>query len=627
MHRVLLLALIILTGCKADQIYFGLNPPKSNKTEVYSLDKRVAAPGETVQISGRGFGKGMKVEIGGRSFGLKVESSSSASFVMPDVPSEASIGALFTDSSANSAGYFALIVSSAESKIPLMDVDPLFICSDVTYQDPNGRIKNGSRICLKDFTRCERDGETSCVANPAFPSVDINAVKANARYLHSSSKIAGVDGTLQDCSDDGDMGCLVSGPLMAAAIKIGAQSKILLGQSIAGVTGLYTPNFPARLNVRSQDTVNNQAGLLRDCSADNDQDCVSTSLFPTIIKSDLSAGFIKSGVTIAGVQGTMPYLRSPALQMKLQRSDQLGLVVKPICCESTGSLIVRSLDSAVSWSPTNGMSYTLGSTVAAGHTIVAASAINAVTDGGLSPARLYFYKAWAFDADHSYSVDPSSESTLTLPGNTFSTFYYGEELWISRRSASTYPGFPEPSSNFSSSVWMTGSIPNQAVMMSPLRLIEPPFTADFDYRIQTNAGDGFHFSWGKDITEYESFEPLAGSSVGLSSKPSASGYGILLQTYSGGGNTPRVKLVRLSDNSDLASVDAPLKDNLNTDRHVKIEVTLNRVRVYLFGSTSPALDYTHGSNWIITKKFVTFGAGTGGEHTNHYLTQISLSTP
>ncbi|MEI6834004.1 MAG: hypothetical protein WCL28_08410, partial [bacterium] len=65
-----------------------------------------------------------------------------------------------------------------------------------------------------------------------------------ATTIASGTTITGVAGSASlrpaDCSTDGGVGCVVVGPSFAAAATSGAESKILSGQSVAGVSGNVT---------------------------------------------------------------------------------------------------------------------------------------------------------------------------------------------------------------------------------------------------------------------------------------------------------------------------------------------------------------------------------------------------
>ena len=108
------------------------------------------------------------------------------------------------------------------------------ILSGMTIAGVSGSVTPAPADCLSD-------GETGCVAVTNFPAVDkVNNITANASKIRSSVTIAGVVGSLADCSADGGVGCVAIGPTYAAAVTVGAASKILSGQSVAGIAGNVT---------------------------------------------------------------------------------------------------------------------------------------------------------------------------------------------------------------------------------------------------------------------------------------------------------------------------------------------------------------------------------------------------
>ena len=108
------------------------------------------------------------------------------------------------------------------------------ILSGMTIAGVSGSVTPAPVDCLSD-------GETGCVAVTNFPAVDkVNNITANASKIRSSVTIAGVVGSLADCSADGGVGCVAIGPTYAAAVTVGAASKILFGQSVAGIAGNVT---------------------------------------------------------------------------------------------------------------------------------------------------------------------------------------------------------------------------------------------------------------------------------------------------------------------------------------------------------------------------------------------------
>lgn len=135
---------------------------------------------------------------------------------------------------------------------------------------------------------CSYDGGINCVAISNFPAVDkINNLAApKLAKIHSTITVAGIAGTMADCSTDGGLGCMAATPYVAAYIS-GAASKILQGQTLAGVSGSALPK-PAN------------------CSIDNQTNCVAVASYPAVDKNILTEGNIKKNVTIAGVTGNYP---------------------------------------------------------------------------------------------------------------------------------------------------------------------------------------------------------------------------------------------------------------------------------------------------------------------------------
>ena len=182
-------------------------------------------------------------------------------------------------------------------------------------------------------SNCAADGATNCVAVALFPAVD-KATKlsaGNAAKIRSSLTIAGVVGTLDDCSTDGGTGCVVTGPTYVSALTTGAAAKILSGQSIAGVSGsaavkpsdcasdgdvncVAVTNFPAvnkvtnlavgnLAKISSSVTVGGVVGTLANCSADGTTSCLTVSGFPSANTTGAAAKIV-TGQTLAGVSGS-----------------------------------------------------------------------------------------------------------------------------------------------------------------------------------------------------------------------------------------------------------------------------------------------------------------------------------
>jgi hypothetical protein len=85
-----------------------------------------------------------------------------------------------------------------------------------------------------------------------------------------------------------------------------------------------------------------------------------------------------------------------------------------------GALIVRS-ENSITWSPTAGVSYTIGQVVAEGVTVCYLDAddhsTTPFTDTGLTPYTTYYYRAFAYDFFFNYSTGVEDSETALLYGD------------------------------------------------------------------------------------------------------------------------------------------------------------------------------------------------------------------
>jgi hypothetical protein len=124
----------------------------------------------------------------------------------------------------------------------------------------------------------------------------------------SGTNVFGVLGTSvvapADCAADGALGCVSVAPF-AAAETAGLSSKVLSGQTVAGVVGNVT--MPSAANVRSSATFGisgGTSGTLADCSSDGSAGCVTVAAYASAATAGL-ASKVLSGQTVAGVAGNV----------------------------------------------------------------------------------------------------------------------------------------------------------------------------------------------------------------------------------------------------------------------------------------------------------------------------------
>ncbi len=150
-----------------------------------------------------------------------------------------------------------------------MDLSNASVMTDLTASNFAGSLSSAGAFEFWDS-----------MGNRHQASGDADLIPAN---LAQGILIHGVTGTLvaethSNCSFDGQVGCAVIGPAMAAAVTTGLSAKLLTGQAAAGVSG------SAIGESHSNCTAANQAG------------CVATSTYKTM---NLSAAGGASGLTAA----------------------------------------------------------------------------------------------------------------------------------------------------------------------------------------------------------------------------------------------------------------------------------------------------------------------------------------
>ena len=198
-----------------------------------------------------------------------------------------------------------------DPSIPLFSGDASFICSSMQFYNANGVLTTGTKNCSGP-SDCTTDGEVGCVATATVPGV--LATNLNPADIRNGQTIGGVTGSfsgagaLANCDGSSVHNCTAN-PSYPAMEQAGAVDKILAGQTLGGETGNVV--LPAANKVLSGTNFGVSAGdsgSVADCSSNGDDDCYLNSLgsFDAADLTNLSAGNIKSGVTIAGTAGDYP---------------------------------------------------------------------------------------------------------------------------------------------------------------------------------------------------------------------------------------------------------------------------------------------------------------------------------
>ncbi len=248
--------------CSAGSIEAGCAAQSSTLLSLTGRRPLAIKSGDTVTLNGTGFNKAMSATIGGIPVtSLDVTSATSASLV---VPPGIKTGMSNLKLALTAAEATASVAYSPADGIPLMTVAASEVCSGVAFYDLNGDKQTGTKSC--STPQCTANASVGCVTTTFYKSADFtNLLSSN---IKSGVTVAGVAGdvTLPAASD----------------VKSGTTS---YGSAGTEFTPSYSPDFPDVANVKTTDTVNGAAG--------------------TLDLSNLLAGNIKSGETVAGVAGNV----------------------------------------------------------------------------------------------------------------------------------------------------------------------------------------------------------------------------------------------------------------------------------------------------------------------------------
>ena len=116
----------------------------------------------------------------------------------------------------------------------------------------------------------------------------------------------------------------------------GAAAKILSGQTLGGVSGTYTPDFPDASSVLDSDTTNSVTGTIVTRNTWDIRTSFPGSGYYTGISNAPVAAELKRSIQVAGVTGNFPSSASPlprysdASSVATSGSDETDLTTKSI---------------------------------------------------------------------------------------------------------------------------------------------------------------------------------------------------------------------------------------------------------------------------------------------------------
>lgn len=163
----------------------------------------------------------------------------------------------------------------------------------MSFYDTDGKTQTGTKSCgSSTVANCAKDGDVDCIATSTFKAADVTtAIAANIKY---GVAIAGVTGTLTSsgtaCTSNGQQSCVASGSYFAATACAANGSSCYLPAYAASTQPLKAIDY--------DHVASHASGISTAVSIGG--------VTGTLNLTNLTAGNIKSGVTIGGQTGNFP---------------------------------------------------------------------------------------------------------------------------------------------------------------------------------------------------------------------------------------------------------------------------------------------------------------------------------
>ena len=246
--------------------------------------------------------------------------------------------------------------------------------TDCASNGSQGCVANGSYYAA---TACASNGSDTCYVNPAgsYDAADLsNLLAAN---IKRGIDLAGVTGTF---------------PSASSPIPRYSDTGSTTNTTGSDETDLTT--FATQLKTDGTFEFWDSSGKRYTGSGD----------------SDIVAGNIKEDVAFEnlGVTGILPSepLATPTNLAGTQQSGPDRVELSWDDMSVTGYLLVVSINTPVTWSPTSGQSYSTGS--AGSDEIIYAGSLQSYSHTGITTENIFYYKLFSYNSNYFYSPTPGS---------------------------------------------------------------------------------------------------------------------------------------------------------------------------------------------------------------------------
>ena len=281
---------------------------------IESMSPIIAQEGEVIRFKGQGLRSNLRARINGVSVPLSVSNINEGQIEMP--ASKAGLKKLEFLARGQVLASFDFIADTAGDELPVIPLTPAEVCKNLSYRDANGDLQSGTMICADtDVAYCNFDGSKGCVTSDALPAISIAELTPELGKVHETISLAGVYGTMKDCSNSNQIQCYVNPNLSMQAI-IGTEidsTKILGSYTALGVVGNIgncsipgtTSCFATGSYFAAQNCIADGSGCYLPPYQASTQDLKAVNV------DSIVASVIKKDEIVAGVTGSYPSVTAP----------------------------------------------------------------------------------------------------------------------------------------------------------------------------------------------------------------------------------------------------------------------------------------------------------------------------
>ncbi|MBC7531008.1 MAG: hypothetical protein H7318_05470 [Oligoflexus sp.] len=263
MPILLFLIVSLLVACSEQSIPSAA--AKALASRVNKIDKLTVVSGDSVHIEGVNLDRSITASIEGEELPIVVGSAKEATLSIPESSFKGSSTLLFLTAKGVVFASFPVLMNLRVEDMASSALAAEQVCDDIVFKNSAGALTRGLRICNALLKACSSAGEADCRTVLPFLSIDTSDPLLVSANIRNGITIAGISGNYPS----------VAAPLTGSTL---------------GLADLTLTNFNATVSAAGNFEFWDSAGGRHQVAGD----------------ANLTAGKIKSGVSIFGTTGQYP---------------------------------------------------------------------------------------------------------------------------------------------------------------------------------------------------------------------------------------------------------------------------------------------------------------------------------